>query len=210
VSVLAEGLSFARSPWACAATSTTQSASTRRQTSCDGGWTNAKRTSWTRPGDHLRTSSESVPAPPAHGRLWDRRPPRDGFPTRPRTDTRGAALRRRVPVSRRGQRTRPVQRAGLEWRVTSSALDNPRVRSQYRATSGGSTGAPTYIGMDIQHLVDQAVLPMLTFSAHGTLGAPMLVWRGMMPDRPASTTSCEGFAWARPATGGTRRWRVGS
>ena len=103
----------------------------------------------------------------------------------------------------------PVQRAGLELRVTSSDLDNPRVKSQFRATSGGSTGAPTYIGMDIQHLVDQAVLPMLTFSAHGTLGAPMLVWRGMMPDPTGLNHVLRGLRmgqasdrWYTPVAGG--------
>ena len=96
----------------------------------------------------------------------------------------------------------PIRRGSLERRLAPTDLDNPTSRGRFRATSGGSTGAPTQIGMDVEHLVEQAILPMMAFAAHGTLEGPMLVWRGIMPDPTGLNHVLRGLRMGQP----TDRW----
>lgn len=75
----------------------------------------------------------------------------------------------------------PIVRGDLVLPVRTEDFDNPLVRGGYRSRTSGSTGpgAPAWIGID--YLATRAVASLLTFEAHGILGAPSAVWREALP-----------------------------
>jgi hypothetical protein len=76
----------------------------------------------------------------------------------------------------------PVVRNGLVIPVEPRDFDNPYVSRQYETESGWTTGAGTRVAHDLDHLGAQAPHLMLVKEIHGVLGAPMAVWRGILPD----------------------------
>jgi hypothetical protein len=82
---------------------------------------------------------------------------------------------------------RPIVRPGLELAVRPNDFDNPHLRAAYYTQSGGSTGVGTRIGIDLGHAAVGASRRLLTFATHGLVGAPTVVWRGVLPDGSATT-----------------------
>lgn len=76
----------------------------------------------------------------------------------------------------------PIVRGGQVIPADAHSLDNPYLRSAYRAQSGGTTGAGTRVETDLDHLAGQTPYLMLTRAAHGVLDVPTAVWRGVLPD----------------------------
>jgi hypothetical protein len=77
---------------------------------------------------------------------------------------------------------RAIERNGLRYDVAASAFDNPFLTRHYYAETGGTTGAGTRVPLDCNHLSDRLPYVLLAYHAHGVLGAPTAVWRGILPD----------------------------
>ena len=76
----------------------------------------------------------------------------------------------------------PIVRDGRVFEVRDHDFDNPFAKAHYESESGGSTGAGTRVHHDLDHHAERAPHRMLTYAAHGVLDAPMVVWRGVLPD----------------------------
>jgi hypothetical protein len=76
----------------------------------------------------------------------------------------------------------PVVRNGRTLPIRPHAFDNPYVRSAYYGESGGTTGAGTRVYHDLDHMAEQIPLTLLSQEAHGTLGMPRGIWRGVLPN----------------------------
>jgi len=76
----------------------------------------------------------------------------------------------------------PVVRHGESFAVTPADFDNPYLRKSYEAQTSGSTGAGTRVAHDLDHLAAQSAHFMLLCHAHDILDAPMVIWRGVLPD----------------------------
>ena len=75
-----------------------------------------------------------------------------------------------------------IVRHGKEILAQARDFDNPFLRPCYESESGGSTGAGTRVGTDLEHLADRAANFLLAHEVHGTVNAPAAVWRGVLPD----------------------------
>ncbi len=62
------------------------------------------------------------------------------------------------------------------------AFDNPFNASSFVAETSGSTGKGTRIAHDLDHQAEIASYHLLSRAAHGVLGAPFGIWRGILPD----------------------------
>jgi len=76
----------------------------------------------------------------------------------------------------------PVVRGGLSFRVKPADFDNPYAHSVYASESGGTTGPSTRVAMNLDELAARTPGQLVTDAAHGLLGAPTVVWRGIIPD----------------------------
>ncbi len=76
----------------------------------------------------------------------------------------------------------PMVRNGHVIPIQVHDFDNPYLSHYYQAETGGTTGAGTRIGMDLDHICSQAPFLMLRDHAHGLLDIPTAIWRGILPD----------------------------
>ena len=76
----------------------------------------------------------------------------------------------------------PMARGGQVIPVQARDFDNPFLRHYYEAQTGGTTGAGTRVGTDLDHLAAQAPNIMLTHEAHVILDVPTAIWFGVLPD----------------------------
>ncbi len=76
----------------------------------------------------------------------------------------------------------PIVRGDMVRPVSTRDFDNPLVRSHYRAQSGGSTGAPTQLPMNLGQILSRTANYLVGGDAHGLAGAPTGLWRGIPPD----------------------------
>lgn len=76
----------------------------------------------------------------------------------------------------------PIVRGGRELPVGVHDFDNPFVAAAYWRESGASTGAGTRIQQDVEHIRAWAHHEAVACHAYGVHGAPMAVWRGVLPD----------------------------
>jgi hypothetical protein len=76
----------------------------------------------------------------------------------------------------------PAVRSGQAFHVKPTDFDNPTTHNVYAAHSGGSTGQSTRVAMDLDQIARRAPLQMVTSAAHGLLDAPVVIWRGIIPD----------------------------
>jgi hypothetical protein len=76
---------------------------------------------------------------------------------------------------------RPIVRGSLEIQPGPADFDNPSFRRYYHATTGGSTGAPRRVLMDLDHF--QARLPgaVVLAHCHGVMGLPFAQWAEIPP-----------------------------
>lgn len=75
----------------------------------------------------------------------------------------------------------PIERGRCVLRVDDDDFSNPLTPSSYVVETGGSTGYRKRVATDLQHLAGQAPEVLLGRHAHGTVGAPMAVWREPLP-----------------------------
>src|SRR5581483_8079295 len=76
----------------------------------------------------------------------------------------------------------PIVRGGRVLAVRAEDFDNPALGRAYSGESGGSSGAGTRVGIDLAHLAADVPHLAVTLAAHGVLGAPTVLWRGVYPD----------------------------
>ncbi|MGH9200444.1 MAG: hypothetical protein ACRD2A_04320, partial [Vicinamibacterales bacterium] len=77
----------------------------------------------------------------------------------------------------------PIVRNGQTIPVTARDFDNPIARREFRFQTGGSTGAASTVASNLDHIAARAPNRVVTLAAHGLLGAPTALWRGILPDR---------------------------
>jgi hypothetical protein len=76
---------------------------------------------------------------------------------------------------------KPIERNGLALEVAASDFDNPHARRHFTVRTGGSTGLPTLVSQDLDHIADKSPIQMLMFDAYGVLDAPVAQWMHIMP-----------------------------
>ena len=76
----------------------------------------------------------------------------------------------------------PIVRNGKIIPVKAHDFDNPYLSHYYAGETGGTTGAGTRVGLDLDHIKSQAPFIMLGMNAHGLLDLPALSWWGIPPD----------------------------
>lgn len=69
---------------------------------------------------------------------------------------------------------KPVVRGGKAHLFHDADFDNPLILPHYQTTSGGSTGIPTRIMIDLEYLADRTPLWSLMFTAHNLLSSPLV------------------------------------
>lgn len=77
---------------------------------------------------------------------------------------------------------RQIVRAGQVIPVSVADFDNPHAHHHYHGESGGTTGSPTRVLIDLEHLAAQAPVLMLGWHANGVLDVPTAVWLDILPD----------------------------
>ncbi len=70
----------------------------------------------------------------------------------------------------------PVRRGSLTFPVREGDFDNPVIREHYTATSGGTSGTPVRVRIDIEELAEAAVNWAVCFDAHGWKDRPLVFW----------------------------------
>jgi hypothetical protein len=76
----------------------------------------------------------------------------------------------------------PIERNGTVVPVGKWTFDNPYTRHAYEIESGGTTGAGTRTGQDLDNIAARAPMTMLAQKAQGILRVPRAVWRGVLPN----------------------------
>ena len=70
----------------------------------------------------------------------------------------------------------PIRRGSQTFPVRAEDFDNPVIREHYAATSGGTSGMPVRVRIDIQELAEAAVNWAVCFDAHGWRDRPLIFW----------------------------------
>lgn len=76
----------------------------------------------------------------------------------------------------------PVVRGGQTFHVKPADFDNPHTHGVLAAESGGSTGQATRVAMNLDEIAARAAHGWLGATVHGSVGAPAVTWRGIIPD----------------------------
>ncbi len=81
----------------------------------------------------------------------------------------------------------PIVRGGIVVPAQPDDFNNPLRAGHLPALTGGTTGPRLRVPIDLDHLVDRAADIALAYDAHGLLGAPTALWRGVLPDTAGLT-----------------------
>ncbi|MGA7874534.1 MAG: hypothetical protein WCA08_02645 [Desulfoferrobacter sp.] len=92
----------------------------------------------------------------------------------------------------------PILRGGRVFKVSERSFDNPFLRPHYFAETGGSTGAGTRVSHELDHLAVISAHELITYSAHGVVDIPKVVWRGVLPDGSGINNILRLSRWGRP------------
>lgn len=76
----------------------------------------------------------------------------------------------------------PIVRDGRELGGGPGAFDNPLVAGGFEVRTGGSTGRPARVMVDLAELSSRAPNLSLSDEVHGIAGAPWALWFGTLPD----------------------------
>jgi hypothetical protein len=101
----------------------------------------------------------------------------------------------------------PIIRKGLELRVRADDFNNPHLRRYYEGRSGGSTGPGTRVPIELDQLAARVQQRLLVCEAHGLVGAPTAIWRGLLPEVTGLSNILQGahmgnvpLRWFTPVT----------
>ena len=70
----------------------------------------------------------------------------------------------------------PATRGGQTFEFTERDFDNPLSKGHYRAGSGGTSGVPGRVGIDLEDHAESAPDWAVWFAARGWLGRPLVFW----------------------------------
>lgn len=76
---------------------------------------------------------------------------------------------------------KPIRRAGFEWPVGAADFDNPLLEGGFLAQTGGSTGAPRRLLVDLALLTHDAAAQGCFMQSCGILEWPTALWRPVPP-----------------------------
>jgi hypothetical protein len=76
----------------------------------------------------------------------------------------------------------PIVRHGKIIPVQERDFDNPYLKYYYEGETGGTTGAGSRVGIDLDHLAAETPFIMLAYHAHGIHNVPTAIWRPILPD----------------------------
>ena len=76
---------------------------------------------------------------------------------------------------------KPIERHGKTIPVAASGFDNPFMKRVFTIQSGGSTGAATNVGVNLEQVAARAPHELLTLSAHNLLHVPAVRWSPILP-----------------------------
>jgi hypothetical protein len=93
---------------------------------------------------------------------------------------------------------KPIVRRGRSIEVDAHSFDNPLSARAYEGETGGSTGAATRVGTDLDNIRAQAPHLMLGRHVHGVLGKPAAVWKGALPDPVGLEVYLRAVVYDRP------------
>lgn len=79
----------------------------------------------------------------------------------------------------------PIERGSLTLPVRARDFDNPFVKSSFVGESGGSTGAGTRIGQDLDHRAARVPVRLLAEHFHDIVNLPRAMWYGTLPSAVA-------------------------
>lgn len=109
----------------------------------------------------------------------------------------------------------PIVRDGIAVEAKSADFDNPSFRRYFPTTTGGSTGAPRRVLMDLDFLEARIPIQRVMMEAHGLADIPMAQWVEIPPGHgleAALVQAAQGFVldrwftpvWAGPTGPGWR------
>jgi hypothetical protein len=78
---------------------------------------------------------------------------------------------------------KPIQRNTLTIATHASDFDNPCSHVDLFGQTSGSTGAAVKVALDLEYIAARASNRLLGLAAHGLIGVPTSLWRGILPDR---------------------------
>lgn len=96
----------------------------------------------------------------------------------------------------------PIERSGVVVHPGPRAFDNPLSGRHLTSRSTGSTGTPTEVPHDLNHLVGTAAYRMVSCEAHQVLEAPLGLWRCAPPLGTGLSQVLQSIVMNNPA----RRW----
>ncbi|MGH7500392.1 MAG: hypothetical protein ACREL7_01415 [Longimicrobiales bacterium] len=76
---------------------------------------------------------------------------------------------------------RPIVRSNVAIRPRPADFDNPSFRRYYHTTTGGSTGAPRRVLMDLDHFRARLPGALVLAQCHGVRGLPLVQWAEIPP-----------------------------
>ena len=71
---------------------------------------------------------------------------------------------------------KPVVRGNQTFEFRARDFDNPFIRAHISSSTGGSSGRPARIRIDLEHIAQSAPHWALWFASHGWLDRPLIVW----------------------------------
>jgi hypothetical protein len=72
----------------------------------------------------------------------------------------------------------PIVRGSQTFHIEEADFDSPLITTHYRLTSGGTTGVPVRVRIDIKEHRHSAPDWAVLFDAHGWSGRPLIFWAG--------------------------------
>ncbi|MGQ9682401.1 MAG: hypothetical protein ACUVX9_07690 [Anaerolineae bacterium] len=96
----------------------------------------------------------------------------------------------------------PIVRHGRTIPVAPRGFDNPWLSRHYQAETGGTSGAPTRVYFDLEHMAAIAPFQTLAHDAHGVLDVPTILWRHVLPAPAGIGDALQGANFGNPP----RRW----
>ena len=76
---------------------------------------------------------------------------------------------------------KPIVRHREHIRIHPDDFDNAYLKTAFSGRSSGSTGSRTRTLIDLEYVLDELPVRMLTYDAHQILFSPTVLWRGVLP-----------------------------
>jgi hypothetical protein len=97
---------------------------------------------------------------------------------------------------------RSITRSGLDWPVCAEDFDNPLMTRHYQARTGGSTGAPRRIPIDLNLLEHESAYHALFYASAGASDRALGIWQPAPPGAVGIKAALMQAKLGRP----TARW----